>query len=754
MKRYLLVLAVVVISFITCTLKTLSQNPVQLENWQTYSSILNSVASDVDSKGRIWTASNGGVYNYNPADETFKEFRNIDAMLTLDATSIAALHKREEMYIGTFDGVLEIVTEDYKWTHITDIQKPNFPDRRILSIIFNGDLAYVGGSFGLTTFDINEHVFRQTPSRLGSFQPLTTVNGLHIADNILWAATDEGVAKIDLKTSIINPENWTNYTFAQGLPRQPINGITSFEGNIYCFSDTTVCQFQDTGFVQIKSTAIWDVVKSIGVFDNKFYIATLFNVRDLNDVMFYNFTSVLDTAYINGFSVNPINGSMNILLNDAGFVIKNSEQKHIKPVSPVSNLFTSLDIDINGNLWSATEYSGGKGFMRLKDGLWMNFTHRTTPQILTENYGRVSCFPDGRIVLSSWGVGYLTLTANGDDFDYHITNSTNSCLTGVNGAPNYVVTGETAYDPRNGSSWVINFAPNFTGNLFMGINAQNEQLCGYPLSTREFIPLAIDYSGTKWAGSTYGYGLAYFNEGNDWDSQIDDKWGLFTQSNSQLPSSTINCIAVDKGGVIWLGTPNGLAYILSPSNVLRDVSPIIKPTSIRVLQSLPINDIMVDALNNKWVATNSGVFVIDPDGIEELAQFTVDNSPLITNDVASLATNFSTGKVYFGTRLGLSEAQSFAIQPLESFDIKCYPQPYYPERDGHLTIEGLAENADIRILTTDGKLVKNITTFSQKATWDGLDDAGNKVASGVYLIMGTSLSTESKGVAKFAIIRN
>jgi len=327
-------------------------------------------------------------------------------------------------------------------------------------------------------------------------------------------------------------------------------------------------------------------------------------------------------------------------------------------------------------------------------------------------------------------------------------------MTGVIGGPAFVVTGETAFDPRNGSSWVVNFAPNFAGNLFRGINTQGAEICGYALSTREFIPLVIDYSGTKWSGSISGSGIAYFNEGNDWDSPNDDKSGSFSQSNSQLPSSTVNCMAVDNGGVIWLGTPNGLAYILAPSNVLRKVNPVIRQTSLRALQSLPINDIMVDALNNKWIATNSGVFVIDPDGIEEIAQFNVDNSPLVTNEVASLATNFNTGKVYFGTRLGLSEAQSFAISPLESYDIKCYPQPYYPERDGNLTIEGLAANSDIRIMTTDGKLVKTITTSSQKAIWDGLDNGGNLVSTGIYLIMGTSMSTESKGVAKFAIIRN
>jgi ligand-binding sensor domain-containing protein len=733
-----------------------SQNTIQLENWQTHSSLLNSVDGDIDSQGRIWIATNGGVYNYNPVNKHFEEFRNIDALLSLDVTCVAANRSKKEIFLGTFDGIIEIVNEDYEWTHITDIQASNYPDAKINDIVFKNDTAYICGGFGLTTFDINERVFLQTPARLGSFQPLTTVNQIIIDNNNkLWVATDEGVAVADLSNSIINPGNWRNYTRANGIPEKKVKGIINFNNEIYCFTDTTISKFIDTAFVKIKSTVVWNTIQSLTVYNNKLTYTTLFNIRDIDENLIYSIDQVIDTAKINTAFVNSIDGKMNILLVDAGFVIDGNHILHIKPESPASNLFIDLDIDSNGNLWCATDYSSGKGFMRLKQGKWINFNTKSNPEILTDSYGNVSCFPDGRIVFSSWGVGYLTLMPkNDDEYDFTLTNSSNSCLTGVNGAPKYVVTGAAAFDSRKSSTWIINFAPNFYGNLIMGQNAIGEFHCSVSRSTREFVPLVIDFSGTKWAGSTNGYGLVYFNEGNDFQNPDDDKQGNYSKSNSQLPSNNINNLVVDKTDVIWVATPNGLAYILSPSAVLRDANPIIKPTSLRILASIPINAIMVDALNNKWIATNDGVYALDPDGGVELAHFTTENSPLITNEVISLATDPNSGRIWFGTRKGLSEAQSFAIQPLPSYDITCYPQPYNPERDGNLTIEGLAKSTDLRITTVDGKLMRVLQTTSQKIVWDGRDKYGNYIPSGIYLIMGTSLTSDAKGVVKCAVVRN
>jgi len=390
-KHFFCFLCHSLLAFVFFTGYTTAQNSIELENWHTYSSLLNSLDSDVDSQGRVWVTTNGGVYNYNPSDRSFTEFRNINGLLSLDVTCVTANRERREIYFGTFDGILEILTENYEWTHITDILNSNYPDRRINDIIFHDGIAYICGGFGLTTFDIEEKVFLQTPGRLGSFQPLTTANMMLAQDNVLWVATDEGVASVNLNNSIINPNNWKNYTRADGLVEKKIKGIVSVNSDIYCFADTSIYKFVDTAFTMIKSTIVWDKIQSVVDYSGKLVFATLFGVRDLNDNFLYKFDDITDTALINNINVNPRTNEITILLKDAGMVFLRPDLLQIKPESPVSNLFTSLDVDINGNLWCATEYTGGKGFMRLHKGKWRNFTFKEHPEILTNSYGRVTC---------------------------------------------------------------------------------------------------------------------------------------------------------------------------------------------------------------------------------------------------------------------------------------------------------------------------------------------------------------------------
>jgi hypothetical protein len=66
--------------------------------------------------------------------------------------------------------------------------------------------------------------------------------------------------------------------------------------------------------------------------------------------------------------------------------------------------------------------------------------------------------------------------------------------------------------------------------------------------------------------------------------------------------------------------------------------------------------------------------------------------------------------------------------------VKVYPNPYAPG-NGTLTIANLTSEAEIRIYNVAGELVRSLqyTTADGQASWDGKNDGGNGVASGVYL---------------------
>jgi len=741
---------------------SLSQAQLFLDNWKTYSSLLNVNSASFDSRDRLWAGTDGGVFMYDPSAGTYSVFNNLNGMLTLDITTVKCNKETKKVFIGGFDGNLDIVSEDLNWTHITDIKNSRFPEPQINDIIFDGDLAYIAGGFGISVLDQPQNIFLQTPPRLGNFPPNTGIRKILKSGNELWAATKAGIARVNLKNSIINPDNWTNYTIANGLSDNNVSFIAEYKNQIYAAVDSNIFLFENDTFKFITKVPFYTSIQGLMEYNGKLCFSSNFVVQTLDYQNIYDFTQVRDTAFINGFSSDG-KGKIVIFLKNSGvYLINETDSIQLKPNCPISSSFNGLAVDSYGTLWAAAgEKSQIKGFLKLENEIWENPNNLKYPNITT-NYFMASGGQNGNVIISSWGKGYIRIIRTldevlGSEHDNYIMqryDHSNSPLTGLNDAQDYIITGQSAYDRRNAMSWIVNYAPTSKGPLLV---AQDVKGTFYSFENmisaynRDFLTLVIDDNGTKWLGSYNAGGLYYFNEMNTFDKTSDDKWGSFNSSNSNLPNVTINALAVDKTGIIWVGTPTGLAVVLNPGAVLRNSNPYIR--KVTILAQIAINSIMVDALNYKWIATNEGVWIINADGTEVIGYLNQKNSPLISDEVLSLANDPKTGRIYFGTKVGLNTVSSLSIEPLADFKIEVFPQPFNPEKDNLLIIEGLAQDADFSITTLDGELVKNIKTTGRKTIWDGRNELGNMVSAGIYLIVASSATKDATSVGKFAVIR-
>jgi ligand-binding sensor domain-containing protein len=262
------------------------------------------------------------------------------------------------------------------------------------------------------------------------------------------------------------------------------------------------------------------------------------------------------------------------------------------------------------------------------------------------------------------------------------------------------------------------------------------------------LPLALDPFGTVWFGSLVGDGLFYYRDGGGTTSEI---WGRLTTANSALPHNIQYALAVDHEGMLWVGTPGGVGVVLNPSAVLAGSTPVVRNVSL--LREQVVYDIAVDVYNNKWLATDAGVWVVNPDATAVLLRLTVDNSPLPSNQVRAVAIDGKTGRVFLGTRAGLAVVTTSARAPAPAYALQCYPQPFFPERDEVLTIDGLAEQSIVRILTLEGMPVARFETQSRTAYWDGRNERGELVPPGVYIITALSAATGQRAQTKVLLLR-
>jgi len=100
--------------------------------------------------------------------------------------------------------------------------------------------------------------------------------------------------------------------------------------------------------------------------------------------------------------------------------------------------------------------------------------------------------------------------------------------------------------------------------------------------------IAIDKQNNKWIAT--GKGLLKISN---------TKWSVYNTDNSAIPDNYVTCIAIDASQNIWVGTKNGLALFKNNKFTVLNS----KNTN---LISNEIKTIFIDSNNNKWIGTWAG----------------------------------------------------------------------------------------------------------------------------------------------------
>lgn len=725
--------------------------------WRNYTAMHEARAA-VQLDDILYVATSGGMFGYTNNGEIIETLTTSEGLSAIELTALA-VDTNGMIWIGAKGGYIDGYNpNDRSWRRVIDITRADFPQRDITALATRGDTLYVGSSFGVSIYSISRNEFNDSYIKLGSLPTQTPVTSIAYDEIYLWIGTTRGVARGEVNDPLLAaPDRWTTFSTGDNIPHEQVNDVIIRDGVPFAATPNGIVWYDGTTWSPVDGFS-GSEVRALTIFNSTIFAATA------RDIYAIDHNGIIDPygPRLPGeiFSLTQYQNSIVSVMTDRGIgrLIEDSWVTII-PEGPETNILTHLFVDQESRVWIATGTgASGRGFYRY-DPLagpgegWEAFTVQKYNELLSNAYYRVAGTTDGSVWASSWGRGITAVKPDGSLRNFYVDDG----LVGITTSPEFVVTGKAAEDSER-NIWfslynmsdgkpLAKWEPETSSFSFF----RNER----NTNAMQLGDIIIDRYDTKWIISSFSStlggqdGLFFFNQNESIGSNIGG-WGIVTTAHG-LPSNSINTITTDNRGELWIGTNQGLSVIVN----LRDPQ-----TSVRdifTLQDHVVNTIAVDPLNRKWVGTQEGVFLLSPDGTQLIEHYNVrnTNNKLVANDVLSIAFDDNTGIVYFGTGQGISSLQTVAVAPKVSFDkLFISPNPYRIPAEYEMKIDGLVRNASVRILSVNGRLVRSFESPGGRiAYWNGMDDAGRQVASGVYIVVGISEDGAEVGKSKVTVIR-
>ena len=451
--------------------------------------------------------------------------------------------------------------------------------------------------------------------------------------------------------------------------------------------------------------------------------------------------------------------------------------KTLNPGGPKYNYFGFMRFQ-NGKLYTCNgDYIQSSGIQILKDDQWEFYQNEGISDVTGVSYVGAYCLDvdplDENHIFTGSRNGLYEFR-NGKFAKYY-DNSNSPIEPFDKVSKEYQLTTATKFD-QQGNLWFLNSSASTTAlvKLSNGTFTKLNHSELMKLNTNKSLPnrsnanlcnIMIDSKGKMWFVNNNWVTPALYQYDMENDKIIAYESFVNQDGTSLTVQDGVRCVVEDLEHNMWVGTNSG-PVMLERSEIENNGNTF---TQVKVprndgtnyadylLAGIDVSSIAIDGGNRKWIGTyNNGVYLISADNMTQVQHFTTDNSPLLSNSISSIAINPTSGEVFFGTDKGLCSYISDATETnteMTTDNVWAYPNPVEPGYTGLITITGLSMNADVKILTANGAIVNEGHSNGGTYVWDGCDQKGRRVASGIYMVATATSKSEKGTVCKIAIVR-
>jgi len=761
----------IIFSLLYFLITSVTSAQMAIGEWQTHLAY-NNVTQTAPAGNLIYALSDGALFSYNTEDQSISLFNKVNLLSDTGISYIKYSSIHNTLIIVYKNSNIDLLTNESIYNIPDFMNKTMSQDKTLNNINIVGDYAYFSTNFGILILNLKKKEITNT------YVLNKKVYSSVVKDNIIYAATADGLYSGKLTDNLLDANNWvlSNATAFNQLVifdnkiigSQPFNGIYSFDNN--SLELTSIISGNFSYMEVFDNKLIAGNSNSIAIFDHYNSVKYM----DLDDNFNHlSYTKSNDLYWgsngdkgLNGYKLNN-----NKLEKTVSSIIPDSPKRNL----PYYMSFTNNRLLICGGGMDYIRLNNPGTIMMMEDNKWYNFQEEGIKDITGLDYKDITSIiqdpnnPEHHFA-SCGGEGVYEFMDRKFVKLYSINNSSlQTIFPNESYKLNYVRTNGLQYD-KNHNLWVLNSYVDSVINVLKDdgkwISFYHPELIGKPTFER----IIFDKRGWAWITSMrYEPGVFCFNTNGTLEDTSDDKTkfigSFINQDGTNLGRLKILSIVEDKDGAIWIGTEKGPVVIYNSTKFFDDD---FYCTQIKVprndgtnladflLSNERINAICIDGGNRKWIGTESnGIFLLSEDGLETIHHFTTENSPLLSNKIQSLALNPKTGELFIGTDQGLISYMSDATEGENTFSetAHAFPNPVKPDYTGLITITGLIRDSNVKITDINGNLIFAGNSVGGQFTWNGRNSKGKKVASGVYLVLAADAEGKEGIATKVLIIK-
>ena len=675
------------------------------------------------------------------ADLTSRSIQKINKEHGLGDTRISAMHYVDEMSImilGYESGIIDLLESNGTITTISTLRDAQIvASKSIHSISSIGQKVYLATNFGVVFFDLSSKSVKENYRNIGSNGLELIVQEILVRNDSIYISAEDGIRAGRLSDNLLDFNAWTHFpeTSAGGFEH-----LISAETNLYVTKDSqNLWEYNGSTWVDM-SVAIPASATSVYYDDDDDELVAL-TPSGVYSLLPSPVELLSDPLLKAGNDLIVRNSDYWIADAENGLLSIGATSDQLLPNGPLKEIPSTLKW-VGGRTYAffgpqPETYDGTSdnlGYSVFDNGQWKQ---TTLPNFY--NLSGIAAIGSS-LYFTSIGFGLY------DQQRDVILDETNSNLTTSSNFSDVQLSAIQSFD---NSVWMLGY--DSQNSIYeLSTDGAINSFSSEKLGSRFPLDLDISSEGVLWAirGSNEGGGIATF------DPTLDLQRTIGTLDN--LPSSTVTGIAINPNDEAWISTKSGVANFSSASFPFVDFDvylPILQGGFS--FEDQKINDILTDGGGRIWLATDAGVWVLAKDLTSIVHAFSVDNSPLPSDNVLQFSYNENNGEVFILTDKGLVSYRSVSskAEDVHESQIGIFPNPVLPGYVGVVGFTGLVRDANIKITDTRGRLVQEITAHGGVASWNLRTFNQAPVKSGVYLVLSSSVDGTETLVGKLAIIK-